>query len=195
MHNIVFDYATQFWEAYPDNRKLFRTHFSDAHEKTGELITHMDHDLMQFLQYFYSNGYLDDTYLVILADHGAHNTILKAFWLPDNSRNVENTYPVMMNLVKKDIPEQNLAFLRSNEQSFMTHHDLYATLKAIATGQASSSKYSESYSYISQQLPVDRDCVNNTMFMCKCWCYMDSESADKALKDIPIFSMNTELDP
>ena len=193
MHNIVFDYATQFWEAYPDNRKFFRTHFSDAHELSGELIRHMDDDLLNFLKSFHDKGYFDDTYLVILADHGAHNAVLKAFWLPDNSRNVENTHPILLNLVKKDIPDKNLEFLRANEQSLLTGHDVYSTLKTIARGESSNSIHSESYPYISEQLPVDRDCTNTTMFMAKCWCYMDIEKGQKEFEEIPMFSILPNL--
>ena len=106
---IIFDYAKQFWEGYPNNRKLFRSHFSDANENTGELVRYMDDDLLEFLEYFYSHGHLDDTDLIILSGHGSHNRIFKAFWLPDNSRNIENTYPIMINLVKKDIPQFTLS--------------------------------------------------------------------------------------
>ena len=193
MHNIIFDYAKQFWEAYPENRKFFRTHFSDAHEQSGELISYMDDDILDFLKHFHDKGYLDDTYLVILADHGSHNVILKAFWLPDNSRNVENTHPIFLNLVKKDIPKKNIEFLRSNEQSFMSHHDTYSTLKTIASGKPSNSIYSESYPYISETLPIDRDCTNTTMFLAKCWCYMDPDEAQKKFDEIPLFSFAVNL--
>ena len=92
-----------------------------------------------------------------MADHGGHIAVLDFPFLPDNARNVENVLPIFMNLVPKSIPRQNLEFLRANEQSFMTHHDFYSTMKTIATRKVSHSDYSESYSYVSQTLPTNRD--------------------------------------
>ena len=107
---------------------------------------------------------------------------------PDNSRNVENTHPIHWNLVKKDIPEKYLDSLRYNEQSFMSNHDLYSTLKTIAEGEPQNSKYSRSYPYIAEELPIDRDCTNSTMFLARCWCYMDPEEAQKELDSIWLFN-------
>lgn len=187
-HNMILDYAKQFWEAYPDNRKFFRTHFSDAHEVLGELIKYFDDDIVAFLQWFKESGYLDDTYLIFIADHGAHNVIIRTPMFPDNARNVENTHPYHLDLVKKDIPEKYLQNLRNNEQSFMSNHDLYSTLKTIAEGSPQTSKYALSYPYIAEQLPIDRDCTNSTMFLARCWCYMDPEQAQKELDSIWLFN-------
>ena len=148
---------TQFWEAYPDNRKFFRTHFSEAHEHLGELVTYMDDELLEFLKHFYNEGYLDDTFLIFAADHGAHDFTFKFPLFPDNSRSIENQHPIHLNLVKNDIPKENLEAMRANEQAFMTHHDYYSTLKTIATGRPSRSAISRSYPYVSEVMPVDRD--------------------------------------
>lgn len=153
----MFEYINQFWEAYPENRKLFRTHFSNAHEHLGELVTYFDNDLLSFLKTFYEKGYLEDTYLIFAADHGAHQSTFRFPLFPDNSRSIENSLPVMMHLVKKDIPKENLNALRNNEQAFITPHDFYSTLKTIATGKWSNSANTTSYPFISQVMPTDRD--------------------------------------
>ena len=155
--SIILDYVTQFWEAYPENRKFFRTHFSNAHENLGELVKYMDDELLNFLKYFHEKGYLDDTIVFFVADHGAHEFSIRFPLFPDNSRSIENSHPVLMNLVKNDIPKENLEFLRSNEQAFMSSHDFYSTLKTIANGEWSNSHKSRSYPYIAQVMPHDRD--------------------------------------
>lgn len=38
LFEIQLEYVKQFWDAYPDVRKVFRTRFNENHEATGELI-------------------------------------------------------------------------------------------------------------------------------------------------------------
>lgn len=97
---ILIDYLKQFWEAYPDNRKFFRTHFSEGHEGTGELVATIDQDIVDLLQYFYVQNYLADTFVTILSDHGANGVVLRLPFLPDNSRHLENYYPVLFHITK-----------------------------------------------------------------------------------------------
>ena len=40
MHEIQLDYLKQFWGAYPNNRKFFRTHFSEGHVFFGKSRPH-----------------------------------------------------------------------------------------------------------------------------------------------------------
>lgn len=39
MHDLALDYTTQFWDTYPDVRKLMRLHLSETHENTGGKIS------------------------------------------------------------------------------------------------------------------------------------------------------------
>lgn len=171
MHKWQLDYIKQFWTAYPDNRKFFMGTFMEAHEMTGELVSHTDEDFRDFFQYFYDMGYLDDTFIVFLADHGAHTYTLRTPVIPDNSREKENKLPFMFHITKNDIPLTNRHYLASNEQSFISAHDIYASLKTIAENKKGRSLEAESYSYIMEQVPTYRDCRNETVFLdgCHCW--------------------------
>lgn len=173
MHEIQMDYLKQFWAAYPNNRKFFRTHLSEAHELVGELVKYMDEDMRDLLQHFYDMGYLEDTFLTLVADHGAHALTLRFPAFPDNSRYIENYYPILFHVTKNDIPETNRKFLASNEQSFISSHDIYSTFKTIAENKRSTSKYVESYPYIMEQVPETHDCSNSTVFLAHCWCRHD----------------------
>jgi arylsulfatase A-like enzyme len=157
MHNIQMDYLKQFWEAYPENRKFFRTHFSEAHELTGELVQYMDDDLANLLQYFMDKGYLEDTMITLVSDHGAHALTLRFPAIPDNSRYIENYYPILFHVTKNDIPENSAYFLASNEQSFIGSYDFYANMKTIAENKKAHSEDAVSYPYAFEQIPDSHD--------------------------------------
>lgn len=157
MHEIQIDYLTQFWNAYPKNRKFFRTHFSEAHELMGELVKYMDDDLVNFLNYFYNSGYLDDTFLTIVSDHGAHALTLRFPLFPDNSRYIENYYPALFHVTKNDIPPNVAHFLAANEQSFISSHDFYSMLKTFAENKDGTTQSAESYPYLTQPMPKGHD--------------------------------------
>jgi hypothetical protein len=147
MHQIQMNYTKQFFEAYPDNRKFFRTHFSEAHELSGELIGYMDEEFRDFLQWFYINGHLENTFLTIMSDHGAHALTLRLPMLPDDSRSIENYYPTLFHVTKNDIPTKYAQFLAANEQSFISSHDIYSSLKSIAKNEESTTDRAPSYPY------------------------------------------------
>lgn len=123
----------------------------------GELVKYIDQDITDLLQFFYDRGYLEDTLITIVSDHGAHALTLRFPAFPDNSRYVENYYPVLFHIVKNDIPDENLKFMRSNEQSFISSFDFYATMKSIAENKRSTSAYVASYPYHMEQIPEAND--------------------------------------
>jgi hypothetical protein len=150
---IQMEYLTQFWEAYPDVRKFFRTSIMYAHEFSGELIKYADDDYVKLLQNFYEKGYLDDTQVIIVADHGAHFLTMRTNIFPDDSRRMENALPVLIHLTPKSIPDKNLQLIRANHQKFVNSHDFYASLKSLAVGGVASSSEVVDYSFIHEELP------------------------------------------
>ena len=41
MYEIQLNYVMQFWDAYSDNRKIFKTRSTESHEATGELVKYI----------------------------------------------------------------------------------------------------------------------------------------------------------
>jgi arylsulfatase A-like enzyme len=164
MHQIQIDYLKQFWNAYPNNRKFFRTHFSEAHELSGELVQYTDRDIRDLLQYFHDQGYLEDTFVTLLSDHGAHALTLRFPAFPDNSRYIENYYPMLFHVTKNDLPSHVSHHLEANEQSFIGSHDFYSTMKSIAENKRSTSKNAESYPYFMEGMPLNHDCSDSSVY-------------------------------
>jgi len=164
MHNIQIDYLKQFWKGYPDNRKIFRTHFSEAHELVGELVKYIDTDIRDLLEFFRTEGYLEDTFVSIVSDHGAHALTLRFPAFPDNSRYIENYYPILFHLTKNDLPPNVAHYLEANEQSFIGSHDFYSSLKSFAENKRSTSKNAESYPYMMEGMPSGHDCSDSSVY-------------------------------
>jgi hypothetical protein len=200
MHEIQMEYLKQFWAAYPENRKFFRTHFSEPHELTGELVQYMDKDLRDLLQFFLNEGYLEDTMITLVSDHGAHALTLRFPGFPDNSRYLENYYPLLFHVVKSNIPEASLHYLQESEQSFISTYDIYSNLKTIADNKLGTTTNdtmsggvnrgrakAQSYAYAFEAIPNERDCSNKHEYIASCWCDHDLMKLENRMKEIGIF--------
>ena len=179
IQELNFEYMTQFWEAYPDVRKFFITDFNYAHESFGDLISYTDDSFVDFLQTFYERGYLKNTQVVFVSDHGAHYITGRIPVFPDDSRDIENAFPVLLHLTPRDIPAENLELLRENQQRFLTSHDIYAFLKSFAVGEVAGAPKMYDFSYFHESLPKGRDCKAKLCedcyepFFTNGWCYQD----------------------
>lgn len=157
MHNIQLNYTMQFWDAYKDNRKFFRTHFSDNHEFFGIGSQYLDNDLANFFREFERKGYMSDTIVTIISDHGTHPFSAHFVFLPDDSRGLENYLPVLFTILPKSISESTKSIVRQNEQSFISSFDFYSTLKSIATNTPATARDAVSYSYLHKVIPMNHD--------------------------------------
>ena len=171
---IILNYTTQFWDKYPDVRKFFLTYFNEAHEFSGDLIKYNDRYYEKFLSNFKDKGYLKETQIIFMSDHGAHMIVTHAPLYPDDSRFEENMLPTFIYLTPKDIPKKSLEFLNKNQQQFMNSHDFYATLKSIAVGRRAGTEDIPDFAVQYEKLPLNRDWdgskeINYTT----CWCQND----------------------
>ena len=129
------DYAKQFWEAYPDNRKYFRLGINLGHESSFELIKYFDDPLYNFLTDFYKNGYFKDTAVFILSDHGnqmpfIYNIIGSEDY--DLERNLGTLFIIFPN--KKNNIDQFYKNIYKNQQTFITPYDIHDTIIHICYG-------------------------------------------------------------
>ena len=190
--DMALEYILQFWDTYPENRKLFRTHLSDSHDPHIHYVKYMDAKVNKFLIEFIQRGYMNDTIVFFVSDHGAHNAIQDTVVLPDNAENPENVLPLLLTLVPPSLSPEHRSYLASHEQTFTSHHDLYSTLRTIAEGKITHSPYTESFVFMAEDMPETRDCNNSTVFLAQCWCLNDPEEAQLKMNEIPLFRVWTE---
>jgi hypothetical protein len=158
VYEIQAEYMTKFWEAYPDTPKYYRLSSMISHEMLGENIYHFDQRFLDTFKMFYERGYLKNTQVIIMSDHGAHDFTIRTAVFPDDSRSLENALPIMINLSPSNFDSQKLAHSKNNEQSFITSHDVYATLKSLAFNYKEGSPFMTDYSFIHEDIPEGRDC-------------------------------------
>ena len=126
-HEYMFEYMSQFLEAYKHQRKYMRMSFEDGHEATMQVVKYLDEPLNNFLNLIIDKYSTNKTAIIFLSDHGGR--------LPG---------PYYVLFVEEFIYEQELAGLflllpenntkydknivLKNEKRFLSDYDVYHTL-------------------------------------------------------------------
>ena len=137
--DYMIEYTKQFWESYPNNKKLFRIHFNEGHEGTMELIKYLENPLYDFVKYFFDKNLLNDTVIFFVSDHGNHMLGPWKIINPDDFR-IESTLGTLYIIVPNNGFLYNTSLydnLFNNQQTFVTPYDVHDTLIHIAFGNFS----------------------------------------------------------
>ena len=174
----MIEYAKQFWNLYPDNKKFFRIHFNEGHESTMELVKYMADPFFDFVKYFFDNNLLNDTFIFILSDHGNH---LPGPWaiLRPQDYVIESTLGTLFFIVpnnKKLYKNGLYDIIHKNQQTFVTPYDIHNTLVHLAYGNNNvTRRYSKRGSSLLTNIePMERYCENPKLDLniskkdCKC---------------------------
>ena len=122
----ILEYGEKFWETYSKEHKFLRLSFQDAHEGTLEVVKYLDVKLAEFLEKFDRKGYLKDTAVFLVSDHGNNMVgIYNIFQFEDYV--LEKTLGTWFMLLpkKKEIDEK---FLEINQQRLVSPYDIHDTL-------------------------------------------------------------------
>ncbi|KAF8966184.1 hypothetical protein BGZ46_000438 [Entomortierella lignicola] len=135
VHNHAFEYMNQFRRSYPDKPWFQMGSFIEGHEGTGEVLLTLDNDYSNFFKGMEEDGSLENTIIVMMADHGLHMGI--NFMFSPNGR-IEHMNPylsvMMPPLITKKYPSLARG-LAHNQQALVTGFEVYATLKLLASGE------------------------------------------------------------
>ena len=132
----MIEYTKQFWQLYPDNKKLFRIHFNEGHDGTMSLVKYFVDPLYEFVKMFFDNHWLNDTFIFIMSDHG--NNIIGPYriFYPEDYK-LETTLATLFFIIpnNKKLYENGLYDnIYNNQQIFVTPYDIHDTLIHIAYG-------------------------------------------------------------
>lgn len=125
----IIEYGEKFWETYSKEHKFLRLSFQDAHEGTLEVVKYLDIKLAEFLENFDKKGYLKDTAVFFVSDHGNNMVgIYNIFQFEDYV--LEKTLGTWFMLLpkKREIDE---TFLEINQQRLVSPYDIHDTLLDI----------------------------------------------------------------
>ena len=175
----MIEYAKQFWNLYPDNKKFFRIHFNEGHEGTMELVTYLADPLFEFVKYFFDNNLLNDTFMFIVSDHGNHMLGPWTFIRP-NDYLIETTLATLFFVIpnnEKLYKNGLYDIIWKNQQTFITPYDIHDTLIHLAYGSdiPSPLAYSKRGSSLLMDIdPMERYCESPKLDLkiakrdCKC---------------------------
>ena len=142
VHSWIFDWLKQHRELYSHRHTWTTAMFMEGHEGTGEVISTMDDDLAEFLQgmtgctdgsrgHVCAGGALENTLVVLLADHGGH---MGPYPLLSNTGRAENQLPLLMVLAPEPWLEQRPDIARAlevNQFRLVSPFDVYHGLVSL----------------------------------------------------------------
>ena len=130
----LYDYISQFWRKYPNNRKFSTTVINDAHEGTLESIKYSDDIIYNFLNSLYNDNLLKDTTIFLMSDHGC---IMPSIYYLNEFFQLEYRLPMLFMIIndRKNIDYNQQYFnIHENQQTFITGYDIYNTIANIIYG-------------------------------------------------------------
>lgn len=167
----VLDYGEEFWKTYKDQRKFLRVAFQDAHEGTGEVVSYLDKRLGKFLNNFYEKGYLDDTVVFFISDHGNNMIgVYNIFQVEDFV--MEKTLASWFALFpKKSITEEERRSIEYNQQIMVTPYDIHETMLDMF-GFKTANKYSSRFgkTVLKRINGLERNCETYEQDLLDEWC-------------------------
>mgnify|MGYP002524404453 CR=1 FL=1 len=124
-----FEYTDQFWRKYPNNRKLSVIINNHGHE-----IRHIDDFIYNFLNNLFNDNLLKDTTVFLISDHGAG---MSSIYTPYDFFQREIYLPmlyILMNDRKNMTYEEQYGNLFENQQTYITHLDVFNTFGHLLYG-------------------------------------------------------------
>ena len=158
-HANMLRYAADFYDVYRDTPKFsFMFHGEYSHGSSTR-VQLADDELLEFLQRLQARGDLDNTLLVMMADHGPR--------FSKHRRSITGKYQERLPYVGVRFPPSfvkkhpaALRNLRDNVVRLTTPYDIHATFEDILAGvppRSASPPRSRGYSLL-QAIPRDRTC-------------------------------------
>lgn len=125
-HDYQLKYMEKFWNTYIDMPKVFMNIFIDAHESSGHIIGYLDEKIYSFLIKNEHNGFLDETNILFIADHGNNMPSYYDLW-HSLDYHYERFLPSLFLIVDKKTNDKYGENLKNNEQALLAPWDVYST--------------------------------------------------------------------
>ena len=92
----LFEYATQFWMKYKNNRKFFFVLSHEGHEGTLERLKYIDEIIYNFLNNLYNKSLLKDSSILLISDHGVG---MPSIYSINDFYNIEYSLPMLYMII------------------------------------------------------------------------------------------------
>ena len=172
-HDYMFEYMTQFLEAYKDQRKYMRMAFMDGHEATMQVIKYLDDPLNDFLNLIFDKYSNNKTAIIFLSDHGGK--------LPGPYYVLfveEFIFESELSFLYLILPENNTKYDKNivlkNEKRFLSDYDVYHTILDyinVDESEFTGARKKYGQSLLTEIDGMKRDCETTGVKGCYCHNY------------------------
>ena len=132
--HYLYEYSSQFWRKYNNNRKFCTIVTDDGHEGTLESLKYVDNIIYNFLNQLFGDNLLKDSSIFLVSDHGAS---MPSIYYPYNFYKFEAELPMLYLIIndRKNITyNEQYIHLYKNQQTFITAYDIYNTIGNLIFG-------------------------------------------------------------
>jgi len=135
VHSYNFEYAEQFWKKYKGEKKLLYMSFIDNHESTQSAARYLDKSMATWLKKMEAEKQLEDTTIILFADHGLHVPFEFARFF--QAYEIEKVLPLLVINLPTRLSSKYRVTIKENEQKFASPLQLHKTFLALAEGENS----------------------------------------------------------
>lgn len=204
-HMLQIQYFKQFIQAYREHSRFAFSWLVELCHTYQNFCANGDKDFAQFFKWMHDDGYLENTILIFMSDHGSRIDVLRNTYVG----RIEERMPVFALYVppnlKKRFPHLH-QILSENTKRLTTHYDLYETLKDVLNSnfQFRNNNYSNNNVprgiSLFSAIPEDRSCAQAGIPEHYCACYGSSPAnitsvAVQNIADYMVQHLNKVLEP
>ncbi|KAK0041779.1 hypothetical protein Bpfe_028821 [Biomphalaria pfeifferi] len=187
------NYFRDIFYMYKHQRKFLFHFLVEMTHDDNNLITKMDTEIKTLVQTLYEGGYLDNTLLILMGDHGArYNSVRSTF-----AGKLEERLPYFSFLFPKWFVEkypEAIQNLRDNTKKLTTPFDIHETLKDfLKFGGTGEARVSDRGISLFKQIPPERSCGHAKIapHWCACLEWKNISMQDPGAKDALQFTLDT----
>lgn len=132
VHVRVFRYLMEFWKAHKDFGKMVLAPMQESHEASMDVISTLDPEMSDLLEWFKDSNELNNTVVVITSDHGSHMSL---YYIFSQVGQLEHKLPGMFMIFPTwflDKYPNIRKSIKSNEQPLTTHYDTHWALASLS---------------------------------------------------------------
>ena len=131
----AYEYGSQFWRKYKNNRKFLAIITNDGHEGTLSVLKYIDNILFNFMNNLFNDNLFTNTSIFLVSDHGTGT--VSPYYINDFYR-IERQLPMLYIICndRKNVSySQQYEFIYKNQQILITGYDIYNTFGNIIFGE------------------------------------------------------------
>jgi hypothetical protein len=132
VHRRMFSYLKEFWKNHRNDGKMVLAPMQESHEASMDVISTLDKDMAELIEWLWKTGELNRTVLVITSDHGSHMSL---YYIFSQIGKLEHKMPELFMVFPEWFLEKYKRVaenLKSNEQPLITHYDTHWALAELS---------------------------------------------------------------